>query len=555
VEFTPNPEMAPLHEELAFMKEDNPTGYLHEVPKELQMAHDLTVERGFPMSPRVVGSESVTQMRTKVNRPTLDICDYRNVVIDPSCKGKLRAAQFVVYSFETSLSELKKSGKYKNLDQINVTANTILGDPDHATQTPSNFNFADQARQKFVAYEYWGFRDIDGSGLVKPIVAAWVGDTLIRMEENPFPDKELPFVQVQYLPVRRENYGEPDGELLEDNQKVLGAVTRGMMDLMGKSANSQTGTAKNFLDAPNRKKFQEGRDYEFNNVDPSVAVHMHKYPEIPASAQFMVQMQNLEAESLTGVKTYSDGVSSNSLGDVAAGIRGALDAASKRELGILRRLSNGIVQIGRKIISMNAVFLSEEEVVRITNDEFVAIRRDDLGGEFDLSLTISTAEEDNAKAQELAFMLQTVGPKVDSKITFTIMADIARLRKMPDLAKRLEDYEPQPDPLQQRIQELEIAKLEAEIAKIQSETQENYANAELDMSKSGTEQAKTRHLNSIADKTDLDFVEQESGVTQERDLQKHGAQAKANAGLKILDHQLKKDLAVGKELAKYRKKS
>jgi hypothetical protein len=33
---------------------------------------------------------------------------------------------------------------------------------------------------------------------------------------------------------------------------------------------------------------------------------------------------------------------------VAAGIRGALDASSKRELNILRRLSNGLIKLGAR---------------------------------------------------------------------------------------------------------------------------------------------------------------------------------------------------------------
>ncbi|MFP3693873.1 hypothetical protein, partial [Burkholderia sp. SIMBA_048] len=76
------------------------------------------------------------------------------------------------------------------------------------------------------------------------IVATWIGDTLIRMEKNPFPDQKLPFIIIPYLPVKREAFGEPDAELLEDNQKILGAVTRGMIDLLGRSANGQQGFAK-----------------------------------------------------------------------------------------------------------------------------------------------------------------------------------------------------------------------------------------------------------------------------------------------------------------------
>src|SRR5205823_4026655 len=132
------------------------------------------------------------------------------------------------------------------------------------------------------------------------------------------------------------------------------------------------------LDATNRRKYEKGLDYEFNpNVNPLEGVFMHKFPEIPQSAPLMVQMQQQEAESMTGVKSFAQGVSGNSLGDVAAGVRGALDAASKRELAILRRLAKGVIAIGRKIIAMNAQFLSEEEVIRVTNEQFVTIRRDD----------------------------------------------------------------------------------------------------------------------------------------------------------------------------------
>ena len=78
----------------------------------------------------------------------------------------------------------------------------------------------DDLRRKVVAYEYWGFYDIEGDGVLHPIVATWIGDTMIRLELNPFPDEKLPFVLVPYLPVKRELYGEPDAELLEDNQKI-----------------------------------------------------------------------------------------------------------------------------------------------------------------------------------------------------------------------------------------------------------------------------------------------------------------------------------------------
>ena len=544
VEYRVNPELAPLHEHLAQLKAESPSQYDTDVPDELKQAHELTLENGVPIEAVIVGEEEVKQTKVVANKPTLDVCDAHNVVFDPTCMGDYEKARFAVKSFESSLAELKaENGKYKNLDQINIGNNSILGTPDHtASKDTQSFNFSDQPRKKFVVHEYWGYRDIDGSGAVVPIVASWVGDTLIRLEENPFPDKGIPFVVEQYLPVRKSNYGEPDGALLEDNQLVIGAVTRGMIDIMAKSANGQTGLRKDMLDQTNKRKYDKGQDYEFNaNVDPRQGVYMHTYPEIPNSAQFMLQLQNMEAESLTGVKSFSSGVSGQSLGDVAAGVRGALDAASKRELGILRRLSNGIVKIGRKLISMNAEFLSEEEVIRVTNEEFVRIRRDDLAGNFDLRLSISTAEEDNNKAEELAFMLQTTGPNMDPSLTMMILSDIARLRKMPELAKKIEAFEPQPDPVAQEKAQLEVELLRAKIAKENAIAAHYQSTAVLQGAKVGTEEAKQGNMKSATDLMNLDFVEQESGVKQERDLQKTGEQARSQAQLKEIDHNFRRE--------------
>ena len=543
VQFQQDMNFGPTLEQVAQMKQQSPSQFLTEVPEELQQALELSQEYGFPVRPVVTGTLQEKRTRLVKNQPTVEVCDYRNITIDPTCKGNIKKANFIIYSFTSSISELKKDGKYKNLNRINLGTETILGQPDHSEPlTSANFNFKDDPRKKFVVHEYWGKWDIDGTGITKTFVAAWAGNTLIRLEESPYPDKELPFVVVPYLPVRGSVYGEPDGALLEDNQKVVGAVTRGMIDIMGKSANGQTGMRKDMLDATNRRKFEQGMDYEFNvSVDPRQGVFMHTYPEIPNSAQFMLQLQNMEAESLTGVKSFSQGISGQVLGDVAAGVRGALDAASKRELAILKRLANGVVEIGKKIVAMNGAFLSEEEVVRITNEEFVTVRREDLAGNFDLKTSISTAEEDNNKAQELAFMLQTMGNNMDPEMSKMILSDIARLRKMPELAKKIEEYQPQPDPLAQKKMELEVALLEAQVMTERAKSQETSTAAMLNQAKAGTEEVKQGHLQSSTDKMNLDFVEQEAGVTQERELQRQGEQARSQMNLKRLDHEFKKE--------------
>lgn len=514
------PQMQALEQALQ-MKQADPRTYSEQTPPEIQASVDFYLEQGIPTVAQQTGTEVVQTEKILENKPTLEVLNPVNVFIDPSCQGELDKALFVIVSFETNRAELQKDGdRYKNLDKVNWEGNSPLVNPDHATSTPNDFSFRDAARKKVVAYEYWGFYDIEGDGTLKPIVCTWIGDTIIRMEENPFPDGKLPFVVIPYLPKKRELYGEPDAEMLEDNQKILGALTRGMTDLLGRSANSQKGFAKGMLDPINRRRYENGQDYEFNPSMPTnQGIIEHKYPELPTSALTMLQLQNQEAEALTGVKSFAGGLSGESYGKVATGIRGMLDAAAKREMAILRRLAKGVSEIGRKIMAMNAVFLSDEEVIRVTNKEFVTIKREDLVGEFDLMVDISTFEVDNTKAQDLGFMLQTLGPNMDPSISMMILGEIAELKRMPVLAERLRTWQPQPDPVQEQLRQLELQAKQMELQVMQSEIALNNAKAQQAMSDAG--------------KKAVDAVEQKTGTKHARDMDKIRAQAESNQNLEV----------------------
>ena len=490
-----------------------------EMPEEEAMA---IMESGQPIQ---IGVESREVEKEVINRPVLQVRDSRNIIIDPSCEGDIDNAQFIIDKFLTDMSTLRKDSRYSNLDKINEkeysTSITDYSYYDSEFRNDPNFSFNDKPRKKLLAYEYWGYWDINGDGIVKPIVATWVGDTIIRLEENPYPDKKLPFVVVQYLPPDVETvYGDADASLLKDNQDIIGAVSRSMIDLIGRSANAQQGVRKDLLDPINRDKFNKGLDFEYNPVaNLGDALYMTKLPELPRSTLEIIQMQNNEAEALTGVKAFAGGITSQALGDSVGGIRSALDATAKRELSILRRLSEGLKQIGRKIMAMNAVWLSDEEIIRVTDDEFVAIKRSDLAGNFDLTLSVSTAEMDNQKASELAFMLQTLGNSVPFDISKLILCKIADLRKLPDLSRMIAEYQPQPDPLMQQKAELECELLRAQIANEHAKANENAVDVQLKQAKTQSELAKAGKLSSETDKMDLDYVEQASGLQQERELE------------------------------------
>ena len=125
-------------------------------------------------------------------------------------------------------------------------------------------------------------------------------------------------------------------------------------------------------------------------------------------------------------------------------------------------------------MSYNAEFLEDEEVVRVTNEEFVPVRRDDLEGLVDIDITISTAEDNAAKAQELSFLLQTLGPNEDPAIRREIMADIMELMRMPEQAKRIREFQPQPDPMQEQMKKIQLENAILENEKLKADIADKY---------------------------------------------------------------------------------
>ena len=450
-------------------------------------------------------------------QPTVDIINQNNLYLDPTANGDIKKAKFVIYLFPASRSELEASGLYSNIDKIDFSHNTIL-DTNYENADGTNFTFEDEARKQVIVYEYWGFYDVNNDGLLEPIVMAWVGDTLIRSELNPYPDKQIPFCAAKYRPVADQYDGESDAPLIQDNQRTIGAITRGIIDTFARNANGQRGVPNGLLDEVNYEKFANGIDYFYNpNGDPKSQIVQSTFSDIPQSALQVIQWQQSDTESLTGVKSFGNtGISGDSLGQVAAGVHAVTSTAAQRKNGILRRYKRFIIDIGKKIMAMNQEYLSEDKVIRITNEEFVNIPKDDLKGSYDVTLNISSREEDQAKAQTLAFLLQTMGNSLDFNITKRMMQEYATLEHLPEFAHDIGKMQPpQPDPSQQ-----------FELQKLQEQVRELQAKVELTRVKARAEASKTNL-------SDLDYVERGTGVKHDRDMEHQRAQAQANQDLEI----------------------
>ena len=458
---------------------------------------------------------TVTVPKTIINQPTATVCRNDDIFVDPTCMDEMSKCQFVVHRQEVDLSTLRADGRYKNLEKISTSSGTRYGDYVPADRT--NFTFKDEPRKKLLMYEYWGNYDVNGDGIAEPIVCAWIDDVIVRLQSNPYPDGKPPFIVVPYNAVPFQLFGEALAETIGDNQKVKTAITRGLIDNMAKSNNAQIGMRKGALDTTNRRRFLNGDNFEYNGTPSDF--WQGSYNQIPGSVFDMLSLQNNEIESQTGVKSFSNGISGTSLGNTATSARGAMDATATRRLSLVRNVAENLIKpLMRKWMSYNSEFLDEVEVIRVTNEKYVPVRRDDLAGVIDIDVTISTAEDNSARVQELSFLLQTMGPSQPFEINQLLMAKIAKLSRMPELEKQLLEFKPEPDPLQEKLKELEIRKLEASIRLMEAEAidlqaraGENKIDAQIKLAKAKVEEAKAKKISMDTNKAGLEFLMRDEG--------------------------------------------
>ena len=491
------------------------TGWDYEDEEVEEMVETVVIDPESGEEMIIMAKQKVTKV--KKNQPTAVVCRNEDIYIDPTCMDNMDKCQFVIHRYETDLSALRADGRYKNLDQVEKYEGQNR-DNGYYPQDHTYFTFEDKARKKMVMYEYWGNYDVNEDGIAEPIVCSWIGNTVVRLQSNPYPDKKPPFIVVPFNAVPFQIYGDSLASVIGDNQKVKTAIIRGVIDNMAQSNNGQVGMKKGSLDIANRKKFLQGNNFEYNGDKGDF--WQGSYNQIPGSAFDVMTLMNNEIESQTGVKSFSGGITGSALGSTATGARGALDATATRRISLVRNIAENLIKpLMRKWMSYNAEFLEAEEIVRITNEEFIPIKRDDLTGNIDIDISISTAEDNNAKSQELSFLLQTLGNTMPFEMTQMIIAEIAKLSRMPDLEKRIRDFKQEPDPAAQQMQQAEMERLALENQKLQSEIVRNNARAgedeidiQLKMQKAQVEAAKARKLGSEADMTDLDFLLKNDGI-------------------------------------------
>jgi len=463
-----------------------------------------------------------------INEPTAKIIKFENVFIDPRCDGE--DPEFVIIRYETTISNLKENIHWFNEDAIKKLEEKQLQDNTDDVQSDSSlyderearseeygkdvdFSTTDKSRTKIMVYEYWGKYDVNEDGIAENIVCAWCDDVILKLEDNPYPDNEIPFVIFNYDVEPFQIVGDSAVEDLYDKSHLITITTRGLIENLASANAGQIGIARGALDQENMDRFFKGRNFIFNKNFAS-EIWKNDYNNVGALPLQMLEMFQNENESLSGVTKTAIGQPSKVL---SATQSSQMENATQRRMSdLVRNVAENLIKpILRKWLAYSAEFLNEQEVFYITGEEQFVVDRKDLQGKVHMIMQTTTQATDEQKAQQLSFLLQTSQQNQDPNITKMLYTKLLKLNKMYEEAKELEEYKPQPDPMRQQMQQLELAKAQLEIKKLQAEIMRIQSDA-------GLKQSKAKHTESEADLKDLDFLDKINENPHKRELDKLG---------------------------------
>jgi len=464
------------------------------------------------------GQFQVEKKTVITNKPMAKIVRLEDVYLDPTA-DTFEDIKFLIHKYTSDLSTMKKQPHLYSKESITKLEKVLMSNDDtpadmqsdHHIYNPTSFEFSDKARKQITLYEYWGEYDIDNEGITKPCVAvmARYGSqrVIVRLEENKLPFKSIPFICIPLIEDEFNIYGIPLADMIEDEQAFSTGIVRGIQDNMSMSNKNTKFVKKNGLDPTNYKRLIDG--------DPVVEVNTHEnintaimdgnFNQLPQSVYNMLGLIDQQAESLTGISKFMQGIPGTEMKAASANFSAVMSQSQIRLLDMTTSITTGLRYMFRMWAQMAVAYLDDTEIQDITGiflpevkvketkkliaqyglDELppdtqakamqlVIQEVDDtfdMGDfKFDVKMKVGTDGLKDIKINQINMLMQQSGNLVQagvvpSQILGLLMADMATAMDRPDIAKMIEEYKPQPDPMQQKAQELELAEKEANAAK------------------------------------------------------------------------------------------
>lgn len=371
--------------------------------------------------------------KEKVRKVTFDGPDLEQVpLIDffpdwrATAPGDIQGMRGCVHRTYKTYNELKRSKMYKNIEELEAS---IRGRGCDAWTSPRwsenyqdafdslNDNELNKKKDELLeVWEYWGEYDKDKDGeFIQCLITVVNGEVCLRLDDNFYDEKFLPFVASVNIPRDGEFYGIPELLPVKGLIKEATSLRNARLDQTNLSVNRMfivdraAGIKQNSLYArPN------GIIYT-NQMDGIRALDMPD--SSPTSQQEIMGLQQ-EIQTTTGLAASAPAISqlAKTFGRSATGAQMVNNFAAAR-IGVKARLFAYLfVRRMQEIMFMtNAQFVTDEQWVRVSdpneaqNNPFTVLDPSAFAGNYDFEMVTSFEENDEAafaKMQQFAQLAQ-----------------------------------------------------------------------------------------------------------------------------------------------------
>lgn len=331
--------------------------------------------------------------------PWLENIPVSSFYIEPGARS-VREANFVGHRVRRTMDYLRRmerEGIYHNVsdvipyaegdsEYVDLSGMSEL-EGDYAGLNKEFMPTPSDGREYKWVWECWVKLDIDGDGLLEPLLVTFTDDVLLRVEENPFDHGEAPFETIVPIVDCHRLYGISITDLVMEFQRMKTSLYRNVFDNIAFSVNNFYLVARNSgTDIGALINIKPGAIVFTDDVNQGVR---EMKPETLSPALFnLFEYLDSCKENRTGITRYSQGMDADSLNKTATGISAILTASQQRIELIARLLSEtGVKYVFRKMISLNQQFVTDKMVLRLFNKP-LEITPDQLDGSFDLMVNV-----------------------------------------------------------------------------------------------------------------------------------------------------------------------
>ena len=362
-----------------------------------QYAYDSDPESGATMS-----------MERSKAFPAIEAVSCWNFYADPNATN-MSDAEYVIqrHSFNREqFAELIKKPLFKE----DAILECLENGPNYQTRGYESSlydreNVQTLYKNRYEVLEYWGLisRDlaeqldieIESDSTVISVNAWICGNKVIRIVENPFTPKRLPYMVCPYELNPYQFFGVGIPENMQDSQQVMNGHARMAIDNLALSGNLIFDVDETLLSPGQDMKVYPGKIFRRQSGQPGSAIHGVKFPNTSNENLMMFDRFRQLADEATGIPSYSHGTTGvQSTTRTAAGMSMLMGAAALSIKTVIKNIDDYLLKpLGQSLFYWNMQF---------------NIDRPDVKGDLDIKAQgTSSLMQKEVRSQRLMTFMQT----------------------------------------------------------------------------------------------------------------------------------------------------